>query len=285
MEVKVGFQVRQAGVKDQQQIASLIHFETYIHRHLDWRNPIDWLGKQPFYVAIQDYRLVAAFACPPDPPQVAWIRLFTCSDWSSLQDTWLSLWEAARSELLGIGGFTVAGITLQAWYRDLLRSSGFQNMQEIVMLEWTYDNRKNLTNAPGMVVRMMAPADLETVARVDTAAFPPLWQNSLEALRHAYSQSAVATVAELDGMIVGYQISTKNPVGGHLARLAVRPEAQGKGVGAALVNDLLERGRRRGFTRLSVNTQSDNTASMNLYRKLGFRQTGEHYPVYTYQIP
>lgn len=285
MEVKVGFQVRQAGVKDQQQIASLIHFETYIHRHLDWRNPIDWLGKQPFYVAVQDDRLLAAFACPPDPPQVAWIRLFTCSNWAYLQDTWLSLWDAARSELLGIGGFSVAGITLQVWYRDLLRSSGFQNMQEIVMLEWTYDNRKNLTNAPGMLVRMMAPADLETVARVDAAAFPPLWQNSLEALRQAYSQSAVATVAELDGVIVGYQISTKNPAGGHLARLAVRPEAQGKGVGAALVIDLLERGGRRGFTRLSVNTQSDNTASMHLYRKLGFRQTGEHYPVYTYQIP
>jgi len=284
MEVKVGFQVRQAEIKDQQQIASLIHFEPYVHRHLDWRNPIDWLGKQPFYVAIRDEKVVAALACPPDPPQIAWIRLFACLNQVPLKETWDSLWESTKRELLGKGGFTVGGIPLQSWSRDLFKSSDFHSMQEIVMLERTYETQPDPVEIPGMVVRMMAPADLETVARVDETAFPPLWINSLDALRQAYAQSAVATVAELDGGIVGYQISTKNPVGGHLARLAVRPEAQGQGVGVALVNDLLERGSRRGFTRLSVNTQSDNSVSMHLYRKLGFHQTGEHYPVYTHKI-
>ena len=285
MEVKVGIQVRPAGITDQQQIASLIHFEPYVHRHLDWRNPLDWLGKQPFYAAIQDDKLVAALACPPDPPQIAWIRLFACINRVPLKEVWDSLWEAVKSDLHGQGGYIVGGITLQSWSRDLLQSSDFHSMQEIVMLERSCDTRPKPIEVTGMVARMMVPADLETVARVDANAFPALWQNSLDALRQAYAQSAVATVAELDGVIVGYQISTKNPVGGHLARLAVRPEAQGRGVGVALVNDLLERGSRRGFTRLSVNTQSDNAVSMHLYRKLGFRQTGEHYPVYTFKIP
>ena len=153
------------------------------------------------------------------------------------------------------------------------------------MLEWMDDGKRSPIHAPGVLIRMMTPADLATVTRVDAAAFPPLWQNSLDALRQAYTQSAIATVAERDEGIVGYQICTKNPVGGHLARLAVRPEAQGNGVGTALVKDLQERGIRRGYARLSVNTQSDNAVSMRLYRKVGFRQTGEHYPVYTYQVP
>lgn len=284
MEVRVGFEVRPADINDQRQIASLIHFETYVHRHLDWRTPLDWLGAHPFYVAAQHGKLIAALACPPDPPQVAWIRLFTCASWAPLQDTWFSLWEAAKGELYRQGKFIVAGITLQAWYRDLLQSSGFQSRQEIVMLEWTDESWQPPTTAPDVLVRAMAPADMGTVARVDAAAFPALWQNSLPALRQAYAQSAIATVAEMDGGIIGYQISTQNPVGYHLARLAVRPEVQGRGVGVALVGDLEGRVTRRAGSKITVNTQSDNFISMRLYRKLGFRQTGEHYPVYTYQV-
>jgi ribosomal protein S18 acetylase RimI-like enzyme len=36
---------------------------------------------------------------------------------------------------------------------------------------------------------------------------------------------------------------------------------------------------------LTVNTQSDNSASLALYRKIGFRETGERYPVYQLQVP
>ncbi|RJP49979.1 MAG: GNAT family N-acetyltransferase, partial [Anaerolineaceae bacterium] len=78
------------------------------------------------------------------------------------------------------------------------------------------------------------------------------------------------------------QISTGNPFGAHLARLGVQPEAQGRGVGAALVNDLIQRLNIGRNGSLSVNTQADNAASLSLYKKLGFVQTGEHFPVLVY---
>ena len=53
MAVKVDFQVRPADSMDQRQIANLIHFESYVHRHLDWRNPLDWIGVPPYLVAEQ----------------------------------------------------------------------------------------------------------------------------------------------------------------------------------------------------------------------------------------
>jgi len=40
----------------------------------------------------------------------------------------------------------------------------------------------------------------------------------------------------------------------------------------------------KGVTRLTVNTQSDNLASLALYEKMGFTVTGEKFPVYCYQV-
>ena len=73
-----------------------------------------------------------------------------------------------------------------------------------------------------------------------------------------------------------------SPLGGHLARLAVRPDAQRKGIGTALVRDMLWQFERRGAERVTVNTQEDNQASLTLYQKAGFELTGESYPVFQY---
>jgi len=134
-------------------------------------------------------------------------------------------------------------------------------------------------------VRPMLQSDLPIVAEVDATAFDPLWQNSFSALQQAYPQAAMATVAEADGQVIGYQISTRNSLGVHLARLAVRPDVQGGGVGRALVLDLIQKAAQNGFSRLTVNTQSDNAASLALYQKAGFHETGERYPVYQLQVP
>ena len=60
---------------------------------------------------------------------------------------------------------------------------------------------------------------------------------------------------------------------------------QRRGLGAALIEDLIAnipQGRER---RLTVNTQSDNTASHALYSRLGFRRTGERFPVFAFAVP
>jgi ribosomal protein S18 acetylase RimI-like enzyme len=126
----------------------------------------------------------------------------------------------------------------------------------------------------------MQPFDLPVVAAVDAAAFEPLWQNSLQSLQLAYPQAVFPTVIETDGRVVGYQIATRNPLGAHLARLAVDPSLQGRGLGRALVADLVQQTGRHGMARLTVNTQSDNFTSLALYTAIGFHETGERFPVY-----
>ena len=285
MTVGVDVQVRSVVTTDRHQIANLMHNSQYIHRHLDWRYPLDWIGSAPFFVLVSHGQVISALACPPDPPLIAWVRLFIGSGSISLDESWQILWEAARLDLGRKGRFVAAAIVLQEWYHSLLIASGFSSRQSIIMLERDIQEPIECSSPAGFSIRPMLQYDLPAVVEVDAAAFDPLWQNSLASLELAYPQAVLATVAVADGKVLGYQLSTRNPLGAHLARLAVRPALQGRGVGRALVADLVQQAARHGLYRLTVNTQSDNAASLALYRKTGFRETGERYLVYQLQVP
>jgi ribosomal protein S18 acetylase RimI-like enzyme len=271
-------------LNDHQQLSNLIFFETHIHRHLDWRSPLEWLGA-PFYWALEEGRFItAALACPPEVDRIAWVRLFVYAGHRSADHAWTLLWSTAKEEIARTGGATVAAIAMQSWFQQSLAASGFENRQQIVMLEWQHQPWVS-SGASGIRIRKMTEADLHEVVEADNAAFDPLWHNSFETIRLAFSQALIATVAENSQGIFGYQISTGHGQRAHLARLAVRPEAQGKGIGRALLSDLFNKITQNGIARLSVNTQSDNQTSLTLYQKMGFQRTGEEYPVYTFNVP
>lgn len=276
--------VRPADLSDQQQLSNLIFFENRLHRHLDWRSPLEWLGA-PFYWALDDNgQITAALACPPEREGIAWVRLFVHSGRWSAENAWTMLWQTAREEIARAGGAKVAAIAIQPWFQNLLAESGFENRQQIVLLEWRYQSTA-AREATGIRIRKMTEVDLPEVEKTDAASFDPLWQNPLETLRRAYAQALYATVAENENGIIGYQISTGGGQRAHLARLAVHPAVQGKGAGRVLLNDLFVFLTHMGVSRLSVNTQSDNQASLSLYQRMGFLRTGEQYPVYTFDIP
>jgi len=276
--------VRPADLSDHQQLSNLIFFETHLHRHLDWRSPLEWLGA-PFYWALEEGRHVtAALACPTEAAGIAWIRLFVYSGHWSADYAWNLLWPTAQAEIAQAGGATVAAIAIQTWFQQLLAANGFENRQQIVMLEWRYQPWAAHAS-DGIRIRRMTESDLPAVERTDNASFHPLWQNPLETLERAYKQSLFATVAENENGIVGYQLTTGSGQRAHLARLAVNPDMQGHGVGRTLLADLFTKLMRNSITRLTVNTQSDNNTSLSLYQKMGFVRTGEQYPVYTFNVP
>lgn len=284
MIVGVDLQVRPALQTDQRQIANLIHFSSHVHRHLDWRNPLEWIGTPPFFTLESQGQVVAALGCPPDPPAVAWVRLFVNSGKIPVQKSWKMLWDRAQTELACKAQFVAAAIVLQEWFHPLLLSSGFTSHQSIVMLERDGEVPAGIALPSEISLRGMMAFDLPAIAEVDASAFELLWQNALPTLERAYPQSVWATVAETEGQVIGYQLSTRNPTGVHLARLAVRPDMRGKGLGYALVADLIQQIGRRRISHLTVNTQSDNAASLALYQRMGFRETGEHYPVYEMHV-
>jgi [ribosomal protein S18]-alanine N-acetyltransferase len=279
------FVIRSATEKDRQLLANLIHYESHVHRHLDWRPPLEWIGYHPYLLAEINSNVVAALACPPDPPGVAWIRLFAIASQVTPGQAWDRLWQQARSMLSsGLTQVKVAVIPLQFWFRDLLGQSEFAFTHEVVVLAWKGEKLPRAPRLPGVLIRPMRKNDLSEVVRVDWSAFADIWRNSLPCLETAFNQSVVATVAEASGRLIGYQISSAAAASGHLARLAVSPDFQGRGIGYAIVCDLLERFEERGTFHVTVNTQHNNLSSLALYKKAGFRLTGEVYPVYEQQI-
>ena len=282
--IGLNLQARPAGLQDRQAISSLVFYENHAHRHLDWRHPLDWLGSPYFWLMEENGRALAALACPPDPPGIAWVRLFAFGGQVSALEAWSSLWELARGEIARRGGAQVGVIAMQGWMRELLARTEFDRLQSVVMLEWKGRPVLEPSLPTGVSLRPLAESDLPAAEQVDAEAFDPLWHISLDNLRRAFSQAIVATVIESQGRLLGYQLSTGKPLGAHLARLAVRKEAQGFGLGAALVADLLGQMRRRGAALITVNTQNDNHASLAVYRKMGFLRTGEEYPVFRYYV-
>lgn len=282
--IGLSLQVRPAGLQDRQAISNLIFFQNHAHRHLDWRHPLDWLGSPYFWLIEENGRALAALACPPDPPGIAWVRLFVFSGQISAVEAWSTLWEKARGEIVCNGGAQVAVIAMQGWMSELLARTDFDHLQDIIMLEWRGRPILQPSLPAGVTLRPMTESDLSAAEQVDADAFDPLWHISLDNLHRAFSQSVVATVVEAQGRVLGYQLSTGKPTGAHLARLSVRKEAQGFGLGAALVADLIGRMRQHGANFISVNTQNNNHASLALYQKMGFIRTGEEYPVFRFYV-
>jgi ribosomal protein S18 acetylase RimI-like enzyme len=280
--INLNLRVRRAVAEDQQQIANLMFYEANIHRHLDWRTPIDWLGSPNYWVLDDGSRISGVLACPEDPARVAWIRLFGYLTHLSAAEAWRPLWEMVRATAVEQEQTQIAAIVIKHWFQNLLLSSGFELKQSIVLLELRGENFHSFPMPQDMTIRLMRDEDLKAVAQLDLEAFGHFWHNSFESLKRAKSQSSYATVAEDSSGLIGYQLSTGNPFGTHLARLGVKKEAQGRGVGTALVSELIHNLDPNRMARLSVNTQADNAASLALYKKIGFTLTGEHYPVLVY---
>jgi len=271
--------VRPARHFDRRQISSLVNYGTYVHRHLDWRSPVDWIGYHSFWVVERNAHLIATLACPPDPNAVAWIRLFALNSGISIQEAWSLLWAAIQDDFSPLR-MEIAAIPVQRWFQELLQGNQFAHTTDVVMLSWEPQMNSRSLPPSNFTIRKMEHDDLAIVQQLDSNAFSRLWQISFDLLETAWSIAAIATVAEDDMGILGYQISTANSSGGHLARLAVRPKFQGRGIGRALLMDMFVQFERWGTKQVTVNTQADNIASLALYEKVGFRRTRDIYPVY-----
>ena len=282
--INLNFQVRRATAHDHTQLANLLLHESNTHRHLDWHSALEWIGSQNYWVLDEHGFITAALACPEDPTDVAWIRLFAHHPHLTGPDAWSALWAVAHTDIFDNNPDTkVSAIVLKTWFQNILHQHQFQIQQNIALLRLSTRNVISQIISADIKIRRMTESDISAVAQVDANAFGAFWQNTDDSIQRAYLQAIHATVAENEsGFVVGYQISTGNRFGAHLARLGVSPEAQSQGVGTALVAELIQTLDQNQTGELSVNTQEDNFASLGLYKKFGFAKTDEVFPVMVY---
>jgi GNAT superfamily N-acetyltransferase len=81
----------------------------------------------------------------------------------------------------------------------------------------------------------------------------------------------VGRLLEYDGAVSGFSVSILHPRSWALAPICyledlfVDPELRGRGLGRALIEDLLALGRARGWSGLYWHTQEDNATARRLY--------------------
>ena len=82
-------------------------------------------------------------------------------------------------------------------------------------------------------------------------------------------------VVALDGeRLVGYAGLCDYPDEAWVQTMAVAPDAQGRGVGAQLLGELLDEAERRRQRVVSLEVRADNDAAQRLYARHGFTRTG-----------
>ena len=86
-------------------------------------------------------------------------------------------------------------------------------------------------------------------------------------------------LAEMDGVPVG-AVSLMVMGGGsvELAKMGVRPQAQGQGAGRMLVSAAIEQARRMGMNRVYIETNSALGPALKLYRDAGFQPLKDAQP-------
>jgi ribosomal-protein-alanine N-acetyltransferase len=278
--------IRAAVKSDTSSIDKFLQQRISIHRHLDWRQPTEWLGKSPFLLYLSsDNSIEAILNCVPEPQDTYWIRLFAYKKPFHRVAYWETLFNAGLKMIADQSGNpTIASLAYQKWMKDLLEMEGWIEKQRVI--QFKLDNKRKakvfMSNRDSTSIRQMTRADIREVAFIDQTCFSPLWQQSQEALEHAYAQSVYSTVFEIDQSVCGFQISTYDKGKAHLARLAVLPDFQKQHIGEQLVLNMLKHVADRGIRNISVNTQQDNYNSIGLYNKLHFKKTGDSFPIYIY---
>jgi ribosomal protein S18 acetylase RimI-like enzyme len=265
------------------QLSRLISGARWQHKHVDWVSALEMISQQPFLLAMQDGEPIGCLACPPDPPGVSWLRLFVVASRYDPADLWDYLWPAAEDAARNAGASTAAVLLMSGWLVSFLMRSGFIQTNSVIFLERRIERLPTMTALPG-TIRPFQPADLQPVVQLDNLAFEPIWQYSISGMQTALAHSSLALVAEGNGEIVGYLIVSSSALGVHIARLAVQPKWQGRGFGSALIRHAMRYAFESGATKLTVNTQADNTLAQTLYHSLGFQSTDQSYPVWTKQL-
>ncbi len=121
-------------------------------------------------------------------------------------------------------------------------------------------------------MRAMTQNDVDAVLAIEQAvqAYPWTRGNLADALGSAY----LCRVDEADGAIRGYAILMPAVDEAELLTIGVAVAHQRKGLGRAMLFEMLNEARTRNMKGIFLEVRSSNVAAIALYRSAGFGQIG-----------
>jgi ribosomal-protein-alanine N-acetyltransferase len=262
-------------------VLDLLFYARRQHTHLDWYRVSSFLDLPDtlIYTAWENNTIVGVLGVSAPLDGTTWVRIAATDNAVDAQPVLDALWEVLRDKCRAHRIYLVGFLAINRWVLNHLPLMDFAYDEDVVTLGRVGDELPILQPHPFVIQNAYLDVLPELVA-IDHTAFDAPWQMSRDEIRHAQRQAASCTVAVFEERIIGYQVSTRHQNTAHLARLAVHPEFQGRGVGAVLLHDLIRGLLRRNVRSITVNTQRSNTHSHQLYARFNFRPNGYDLPVW-----
>jgi ribosomal-protein-alanine N-acetyltransferase len=160
--------------------------------------------------------------------------------------------------------------------REFYDRAHFVLIEEIIIYELARP-RPAPPSLAGLRFEPFRPEDaeqFEELLALDHQAFPWLWWNCRdEFLQYAGSPEVMIDLGrDAADRAVAYVGMTRYRTWGHLDRIAVAQDMQGRGLGLAALDYAVTTLARAGARRVGLSTQARNTRSRHLYERYGFRR-------------
>lgn len=124
-----------------------------------------------------------------------------------------------------------------------------------------------------MIIRKMCDADVKYVAEIEKLCFV-----------HPWSEQSIRDEMDKENSVFLMAFEGENPIGyvglsvvfdeGYMGNLAVVKAYRKKGVGRALMNELINDCIKLNLAFATLEVRESNTPAVNLYKSLGFEEVG-----------
>ncbi len=121
--------------------------------------------------------------------------------------------------------------------------------------------------------RAMLASDVEAVHTLDARAYAHPWSraNFADAIASGY---VCACLCAADGTLMGHVVVMRGVDETHLLNITVAPERQGRGLGAAMLRDVVVWSQAEGAEALWLEVRQSNARARRLYLRSGFAAVG-----------
>lgn len=124
-----------------------------------------------------------------------------------------------------------------------------------------------------MRIREMELDDLAQVMPIEEENFSTPWTET-GFFTFLIREDALFLVAEEEGEILGYLGILTVLDEGDITNVSVKKSARRRGVGSALVKELIQRMEKRGVTAIHLEVRRSNEPAIRLYEQQGFVRDG-----------
>ena len=266
------------------QLQAFINGPQLAFEHLDWLPSQSRLNEESTFCLIDADEIQALLSVAPENRNFAWLRFFFAHRDGNHNANFEQLFDHAKNWLKNQQISKLYSLATSEWIERLLIKNGFQLNNQIVSLSSQELTVKAQTLPENLQIRPMRLDDIPELESLDELCFRPPWQLNQSSLEKSYSKGANSSVVSQAGKLVGYQITDNVFDHLHLARIAVHPDMQGRGIARQLMAEMISFFKDYAIQTYSVNTQADNLASLRLYHSFGFKEEGRPTPVYLFEL-